>query len=121
MATYIEDIRRGDDYKVKFNFGDNNITDFEIWLTIKNAFTDTDADAVLQYKIIAGSDSADTPLTGICYMHIPAALTKPLPIGSFFYDLQVRTPDGQIATIAPPNEEYKDKIKIIPEITQAII
>lgn len=121
MATYLEDIRRGDDYKVKFNFGANDITGFEIWLTIKHAFTDADADAILQYKITAGNDSADTPQTGICYMHIPAVLTKPLPLGSFFYDLQVRTPDGQIETIAPPNDEYKDKIKIIPEITQAII
>jgi len=121
MATYLEDIRQGDDYVLKIDFGtSNNITDFEFWLTLKNDFEDADANAVLQVSTVAGSDPADDPTHGIAYLRIPAATTKAIDPNSYIYDLQVKTDTGLITTIIPPNSDYKDRVKVIPEVTKAI-
>lgn len=119
MATYIQDIRQGDDYVLKFNYGStNDITGFEFTLTVKESFSDTDANAVLQYSSTAGSDSADNPLIGIAYLRVPAYLTKNAQAGIYYYDVQVKTPTGNIATLIPPVDDYKDKVVIAPEVTR---
>ena len=121
MATYLEDIRQGDDYVLKVDFGtSNDITGFEFWLTLKNDFEDVDANAVLQVSTVAGSDPADDPTHGIGFIRIPAATTKAAAPGSYIYDLQVKTDSGLITTIIPPNSDYRDRVKVIPEVTKAI-
>lgn len=121
MATYLEDIRQGDDYTLKVDFGTaNNITGFEFWLTLKNDFEDSDAQAVLQVSTVAGDDPADDPTHGIAYVRIPAATTKAVEPSSYIYDLQVKTSTGLISTIIPPNSDYKDRVKVIPEVTKDI-
>ena len=121
MANYLEDIRQGDDYTLKVNFGANDITGFEFWLTLKNDFEDTDANAVLQVTSVAGSDPGDDPTHGIAYIRILASQTKQIIPGSYIYDLQVKTTSGLINTIIPPNSDYKDRVKVIPEVTKAIV
>ena len=119
MATYLQDIRQGDDYVLKFDYGlTNDITGFEFTLTVKESFSDTDANAVLQYSSIAGSDSADNPLIGIAYLRVPASITKNAQAGIYYYDVQVKTTTGNIATLIPPVDDYKDKVVIAPEVTR---
>lgn len=121
MAQYLEDIRQGDDYVLKVDFGTaNNITGFEFWLTLKQDFEQTDAQAVLQVSTVAGDDTADDPTHGIAYIRIPAATTKTIDPNSYLYDLQVKTSTGLVQTIIPPNADYKDRVKVIPEVTKAI-
>lgn len=120
MATYLQDIRQGDDYVIQFDYGtDNDITGFEFWLTIKESFDDIDASAILQYSTTAGDDPSDDPTHGTAVMRVPASITKEAITGSYYYDVQVRSPTGQVATIVPPVEDYKDKIMIAPEVTRA--
>ena len=119
MATYLQDIRQGDDYVLKFDFGSAcDITGYELTLTVKESFTDTDANAVLKYSSIAGSNSADAPLIGISYLMVPADITKLTEAGNYYYDVQVKTPQGNVATLLPPIDDYKDKIVIAPEVTR---
>ena len=119
MATYLQDIRQGDDYVLKFDYGStNDITGFEFTLTVKESFSDTDANAVLQYSSIAGSDPSDDAAHGIAYLVVPSATTKAAEAGVYYYDVQVKTPSGNIATIIPPVDEYKDKVVIAPEVTR---
>jgi hypothetical protein len=122
MATYLEDIRQGDDYVIKVDFGsDNNITGFEFWITLKQDFEQTDAQAVLQFTTVAGDDTADDPTHGIAYIRIPAATTKAIDPSSYIYDVQVKTTTGSVQTIIPPNSDYTDRVKVIPEVTKAIV
>ena len=122
MATYLQDIRQGDDYVLKFDYGStNDITGFEFTLTVKESFSDTDANAVLQYSAVAGSDPADDATHGIAYLRVPAATTKASEAGVYYYDVQVKTPTNQITTIVPPVDEYKDQLTIAPEVTRSIV
>lgn len=120
MATYLQDIRQGDDYVVKLNFGTtNNITGFEFWLTLKSDFDLPDSDAALQFMTTAGDYVGDDPLHGIAYLVVPAAITGDTEAGCYYYDLQCKTPTGLITTIVPPVDRYKDRITIAPEVTKA--
>lgn len=122
MATYLEDIRQGDDYVIKVDFGStNDITGFEFWITLKQDFEQTDAQAVLQFTTVAGDDTADDPTHGIAYIRIPAATTKAIDPSSYIYDVQVKTTTGSVQTIIPPNADYTDRVKVIPEVTKAIV
>ena len=117
----MQDIRQGDDYVLKIDFGiGNDITDFEFWLTLKESFDDTDAQAALQYHTKAGDYLGDDPTHGIVYLMIPAVATKAAIPGLYLYDLQAKDTSGQISTIIPPVEDYKDRVRIIPEITQGV-
>lgn len=119
MAVFLQDIRQGDIYVTKLNFGTtNNITGYEFWLTIKEDFDLPDSQAVLQFKTTAGDYVGDDPVHGIAYLVIPPELTKAAVPGSYYYDLQCKTPQGTIITIVPTVDRYKDKIIIAPEVTQ---
>lgn len=117
MAKYIEDFRVGDDVKLTINCGEN-ITNFTFWFTMKKAFSDLDADAVLQISSVAGSVVGDVLSTGIKIINIPSNLTKDIPPGSYFYDIQIVKPGNIVNTIIPPIEDYKDKILVIPQVTK---
>ena len=124
MAKYIPDFRVGDSYKlslvVKDEFGVAvDITGYVFWLTLKAAFTDADVDAVLQFKTTVGDNPSDDALNGICNLYVPAADTKAVPVGKYFYDIQ-QLAGTDITTILPPVEDYKDKLSVLPEVTVAI-
>ena len=120
MAQFLQDIRQGDEYIIKINFGTtNNITGFEFWLTIKSDFDLPDSEAVLQFTTTAGDYSGDDPIHGLVYMVIPSSVTGAAEAGHYFYDLQCKTSTGEITTIVPPVDSYKDRILIAPEVTKA--
>lgn len=120
MATFLQDIRQGDIYITKLNFGaTNNITGYQFWLTIKEDFDLPDSEAVLQFTTIAGSYDGDDPVHGIVYLVIPPETTKLASPGCYYYDLKCKTPDGLEITIVPTVDRYKDRITIAPEVTKA--
>ena len=122
MAVFLQDIRQGDVYITKLNFGSaNNITGYQFWLTIKEDFDLPDSQAVLSFHTTAGDYGGDDPAHGVAYLVIPPETTKLCTPGNYYYDLQCKTPDGTIITIVPTVDRYKDKVVIAPEVTQGII
>ena len=124
MAKYLPDMRAGDDYNIQLRILDNNsnvvnITGYKFWLTLKSSFEDTDASAVLQFSSVAGYNENDQPTQGICYLAVPAALTKPIVAGSYYYDIQQEV-GINVTTVLPPVVDYKDKIIVVPEVTRAV-
>ena len=124
MSSYLPDMRVGDDYTIQLTVADENqlavnITGYKFWFTMKSAFTDLDAAAVLQFSTTVGDNANDDAVNGICFISVPASQTKTIPTGSYYYDIQQKTATGGLTTVLPPIAEYKDKITVIPEITKA--
>lgn len=121
MALYLKDFRQGDTVTIKIDYGTGvNISGFKFWLTLKTNFTDEDVSAALQHSTTAGDTASDDVANGIAYLIIPASLTKNVTPNKYYYDLQALAPSGDIKTIIPPVEDYKDRVLVIPEVTKAI-
>jgi hypothetical protein len=125
MAKYIHDFRVGDDYSLKLTCNDStgtaiDITDYKFWITLKSSFDDLDSEAVLQFVTTVGDNADDDPLNGIAHIYVPNGITKSIPSGKYFYEVQQKTASGAIKTIVPPVEDYKDKVFVAPELTRAV-
>jgi len=124
MAKYIPDLRAGDDYNLKLTVNDIaglpvDITGYKFWLTLKSSYEDLDSAAVLQFSTTVGDNADDVALSGICHITVPASLTKPIPAGKYFYDIQQKV-GTNLTTVLPPIADYKDKVIVIPELTISI-
>ena len=123
MAKDITDMRVGDEYTLKIDYGVGvNITGYKFWITLKTAVTDTDLQAVLQYSTVAGNEPADDVLNGIAYIVVPSNIMKTVPAGEYFYDVQAKRPgaDGVgIKTLLPKITNTDDIVTVFPEITRA--
>jgi hypothetical protein len=126
MAKYIHDFRVGDDYSLKLTCNDStgtaiDITGYKFWLTLKTSFDDLDVDAVLQFMTTVGDNVDDDAENGIAHIYVPNVLTKDIPTGKYYYEIQQSTPSGTIMTVIPPVVDYKDKVFVAPELTRAIV
>lgn len=124
MAKYLPDMRQGDDYNVKLVIKDvagvaKDITGYKFWLTLKASISDADAAAALQFSTTAGDNVNDDLLNGICYMAVPAVMTKIVLPGEYRYDIQQRV-GNSLTTVLPPIADYRDKLTVVPEITKSI-
>ena len=126
MSNYLPDMRAGDDYNIQLTVNDLagvpvNITGYKFWFTVKTSFSDLDANAIFQFVTTVGDNANDVALSGICFISVPAAVTKLIAAGSYFYDIQQKAGvSGGLTTVLPPTSDYKDKLVVIPEITRAI-
>lgn len=79
------------------------------WFTVKNSVADADADAVLQLTAAAGRIVPH----GACSVRIVGvpADTKTVPVGKYVFDIQGKTPGGQIVTLETGT------VYIDPEVT----
>lgn len=119
MALYLADFRRGDTFRVKIEYpAGTDITGVTHWLTLKTDFADPDIDAVLQVSAVAGSQTGDDPTNGLAYVVASVAQTAAIPPGRYFYDIQASHPSGEIVTLCPPVADYKDKLRVAPEVTE---
>jgi hypothetical protein len=89
---------RGDTFGLTINYKDNsgtaiNITDYEIYFTVKFDVDDSDADAAIPPKLA----SLTNPSQGIATISLTHSETKDLS-GAYFYDIQYKKPDGSIRT-----------------------
>jgi hypothetical protein len=120
MAKHLPTIRQGDDYKVRVNFpAGTDITGARFFLTLKNSFDDDDGAAVLQWVHLVGSGENDDAQNGFCLIAIPASVTAQIPAGAYLYDFQATFANNERVTLAPPIEEYKVKLTVIPQVTRA--
>lgn len=117
MATYLPDIRRGDTYRIKIQYpAGTDITGYTHTFTVREAYDS--AIATITKASVAGSESGDDPVNGLAYVVVPAVETQ-VPAGRYVYDLQMETPSGEVRTLVPPTEDYKDPIRVVPEVTYA--
>ena len=120
-SKHLPDLRQGDDYSIEIKYpAGTNITGYKFYFTMKNAFEDLDTAAVLQHSSVAGTSLLDIPLTGVCFLTVPAATTALAPAGAYYYDLQAIDASGHVMTLAPPIAEYKHKLTVIPQVTMTI-
>lgn len=117
MAKYLPDIRRGDTYRIKIQYpAGTNITGYTHTFTVR-----TDYDAVtptISKTSVVGSEPEDDAANGLAYLTVPASSTV-VGTGKYVYDLQMQTPGGEIRTLVPPTDDYKDPIRVVPEVTRA--
>lgn len=117
MAKYLPDIRRGDTYRIKIQYpAGTNITGYIHTFTVR---TDYDATAtVISKSSTVGAETGDNAANGLAYLTVPAANTV-VDVGKYVYDLQMQTPGGEVRTLVPPTDDYKDPIRVVPEVTRA--
>jgi hypothetical protein len=125
MAKWIPDFRVGDDYNIKLTVNDVagiavDITGYKFWLTLKASYDNSDAQAAMQFVTTVGDNVNDEALNGICYLTVPASVTKQVPVGRYYYDIQQKV-GSSITTVLPPIADYKDKVVVVPEVTEAIV
>lgn len=93
-------IQRGDDtpFTITFSPADTSIVGGKVWLTIKKRESDSDSAALL--RVNTEDDPAILHIDDATHAsgELPAAKTARLPIGTWVYDVQARTPDGKIRT-----------------------
>lgn len=115
MAKYVKDFRQGDDVEILLSF-DKDITGYKFWFTLKNKLTDLDEDAALQTTTIAGDNSKDDPLNGIVYIPVSKDLTALLENKHYYYDIQSLSPEDELKTIVPLEQDYMDRIFVVPKV-----
>lgn len=117
---HLPNLRQGDDYVVEIAYNPViDITGFKFYLTLKSSFDIQDDAAELQYSTVAGNSLLDNPTAGICFLTVPASVMSNVKAGDYYYDLQAITSTGMIETLLPPIEDYKFKLKVIPQVTRA--
>jgi hypothetical protein len=108
---------RGDTKAFNLTFKDSaglpiDITDHELWFTMKSNVTDLDADAAFQKKIIF--PDSDTSRQGIGTLTLTSEETGTINPGTYFFDIQKVIPDTPpvVATL------MSGKISVLSDITQ---
>lgn len=97
-------LTRGDSYSLSFAVTDVggsvvNLTGYSLWFTAKNAYTDLDAAAVMQFEISSGitvtSYSGGTGTIDIA----PADWATYTGTGHLVWDLQAKASDDTVTTV----------------------
>jgi hypothetical protein len=110
-------IYRGDTKAFNLSFKDStglpiDISNHELWLTMKTAVSDLDSDAVFQKRIVFPENS--TSQQGIGMLTLSSDETGSINPGTYFFDIQKVIPDTPpvVATL------MSGKISILSDITQ---
>lgn len=107
------DIVEGDqvDFDINFQDEDGNaigIDGWEVWITVKDNYTDDDASALIQ----TSTTSHDDPTGGVTSLSFPSSDTQDLS-GTKVWDLQVLTSAGNSRTVV------RGTVTFVPEVTRA--
>ena len=122
-------IKRGDTETIKATVLRNgtifNLTGSMVWFTAKNNISDLDTVAVIKKDSVSGGISIPSPTNGIVLISIvpadTASITMPGNLtptsqedyrAELFYDIQVKTPSGEVFTVA------SSKLFVAFDITQ---
>lgn len=121
MAKELADFRQGDTKRIRIDYGVGfDITGYEFFFTLKAKFEDTVN--VAQVKTTAGDNPLDDVLNGVAIITLPSDISKSIPVGKYFWDIQRVIPGNppDVLTILPSKEYYKEKIEILPDVTQEV-
>lgn len=85
-----------------------------VTITVKEDPEDADADALMQHSLVVPESDADA-VNGLIDFKVPASKMDDFEPGSYFYDIQIVTPDT-------PEDDVETilygKIQMISQITQ---
>lgn len=115
MTITIDPFYRGDTVEWLLVFTNEtsqplDITGWLIYLTLKAARDDSDANAAMQLRFSppAGGET----LQGMFHMQLSADLTEVLTANRYFADIQVKKPDGVITTFG------LGSIRVLKDVTR---
>lgn len=94
---------RGDDVEITLNFSEN-ITDWTVFFTVKESIEDDDSEAVISKDIT----THDLPTEGETTFVLTSSETD--RIGSYVYDIQVKTADGLVKTVTSGPIVFTDDV-----------
>lgn len=121
MAAELSDFRQGDTKRIRIDYGTGfNITGYEFFFTLKTNFDDVAN--VAQVKTTAGSHPLDDVVNGIAIIELPSNISKSIPVGKYFWDIQRVIPGNppDVLTLLPSKERYKEKIEVLHDVTQEV-
>ena len=108
---------RGDTKTFNLSFEDSggqpiDISGHELWFTMTRAITDTDAQAILQKRVIFPTGSPSESGTGT--LSLSSEETREIEPGTYCYDIQKVIPENPpiVATF------MSGKISVLPDVTQ---
>ena len=92
-----------------------NITGFEYTLTMKADFDDDQPE--LSGTVIPGDHVDDDPINGKVIFVIPSELTSLMEPGKYVWDIQEVNANGDVTTVLPEPEHYKEKAVVYPDVS----
>lgn len=119
MATQnLGPFKRGDNIRFQVDITQGgaplNVSAYSIWCTGKRELSDLDAAAVWQVTKAGGQITVTGAGNNIALVNIPASATTVLTENvTLFYDVQIKSPGGDIDTVAD------GRIPIVLDVTQA--
>jgi len=115
MGDYLNNFRQGDDKVITIQYPvGTDITGWTFWF-VMNDKLDTKTPTV-QISHLVGDNALDDGVNGLVYITIPSATTGLLKDGSYYYSVKRVDDSGNVKTILPPIDEYKDQVKVIPSL-----
>lgn len=119
MSNYIKDFRQGDSKVIKIDYGVGvDATGWKFWITLRKELNSNTI--IAQASTTAGDNELDDVANGIVYLTIDSDISYTIPVGKYYYDIQVSKGGVPpiINTILPPVDEYKDRIKVLQGLTK---
>lgn len=106
-------IIRGDDVAMTLQLTDIDdiaidLTDCVVFFTAKRRKDDTDDDAAIKIDV----DEHTDPTAGETRIVIPKETTQTLRLGDYYWDIQIKYPDGKIQSAV------YEILTVIPQITE---
>jgi len=114
----LPDFRAGDTVRIKLQYpSGTDLTGYRFWLTLKKDFADPDPGA-MQVETTAGDHAEDDPENGIVYLVADPSDTD-IPPDKYYWDIQAKSPGGEVTTLAPAPTDYKHRVNCVPGVTAA--
>ena len=120
MAKELANFRQGDTKVIKIV---NTTTGYDVtghvfWFTLREKFDDVTP--IAQLQTTAGTHPLDDIPNNTIYIEMGSDITKAIPVGKYFWDIQ-RSEGGTppvIITILPTEKNLKDKIEVLEQVTK---
>lgn len=113
----LSDFRKGETKVIKIDYGaDTDITGWSFKVVFKKKSDQVHND--LEIETTAGDEVLDDPMNGLAYLIIDSTTSLGLDVGKYFYSVKRIKPGSpqDIKTIAPPDDEYNERITVYPYI-----
>lgn len=116
MNSNLSAFYRGDTKAMNLVFtgasGPVDLSNHEIWFSMKTSPADTDENAIIQKRITLGSNEQTT--RGSCVLTLTSAETKMIPPGTYYYDIQHVIPENP-----PIVASFSGRVVVLADITRS--